>query len=115
MSSTPDPAVWLAVLVLGAGTQLYRVSFVEAVARFGSPPEWVERRLEYVPVAVLGALTLPAVVYAGPGTTVELPKLLAALVATLVAWRTESVPATIVFGMGTLWLLRLVSALPNGM
>ena len=37
------------------------------------------------------------------------PEFLAAVVATLVAWRTRSVAATIVIGMGALWFLQAIA------
>jgi branched-subunit amino acid transport protein len=98
---------WLVVAVVGAGTYLSRLSFVAVFGRIGVPP-WLGRALKHVAPAVLAALVAPAVllrdgaVDAGSGN----PRLYAALVAAVVAWRLRSVAATIVVGMGLLWLLQ---------
>lgn len=70
-------------------------------------PERVFQALRYVPPAVLAAIVVPAVLLPD-GTTLDISpgnaRLVAALVAGLVAWRTRSLLLTIVVGMAALWL-----------
>jgi branched-subunit amino acid transport protein len=72
-------------------------------------PDVLHRALRYVPVAVLTALILPALVMPqGDGLvlTWRSPHLVAGLLAILVAWRTRHLLLTIVVGMGSFWLWR---------
>ncbi|MCJ7725011.1 MAG: AzlD domain-containing protein [Acidimicrobiia bacterium] len=107
MTSLSDATIWTAILLAGAGTQAIRWSFVLAVSRETRLPDAVMRALRLIPSAVLAAIVIPTLVR--PGGSFEVPwanlRLLAALVAALVAWRTRNVVATIVTGMGVLWLL----------
>lgn len=99
-----DGSVWLAVAVIGAGTFLIRFSFVFLFEYLSEVPEGVERTLRFVPAAVLAALVVPAVVVVdgAPDVSVANEQLLAAAAAAVVAWRTESILATILVGMGAL-------------
>jgi branched-subunit amino acid transport protein len=72
-------------------------------------PKPVLRALRYVPVAVLMAIIVPAVlipngerIWVGIGNN----SLIAAMVATLVSWRTKNLLLTIVIGMAALFLWR---------
>lgn len=97
--------VWTLVVVLGVGTFLIRVSFLELFEFFGDVPEWVEDALRFIPVAVLAAIVLPHLVTLDASLSVSVAerKLLAGIVAAVVAWRTENMLATIAVGMGVLW------------
>ena len=77
-----DIDVWTVIVLVGVGTFLVRFSFFVLFEYLETVPAGVERALRFVPAAVLAALVAPAVV--------------------VVAWRTESVLATIVAGMATL-------------
>lgn len=107
MTSLSDATIWTTILLAGAGTQLIRWSFVLAISSKTRLPDVAMRALRLIPSAVLSALLIPALVR--PGGSFEAPwsnlRLMAALVAALVAWRTRNVVATIVVGMGVLWLL----------
>ena len=64
------------------------------------------RRTAISSAAMLMAIVVPAVVFATPGTlafSYTNPKVVAALAAALVAWRTRSAVATMTLGMLTLW------------
>jgi branched-subunit amino acid transport protein len=110
-----DPAfVWALVATLGLGTFTLRLSFIGLYAWFGEFPPRVARVLAFVPAAVLAALVGPAVLpldalLAGVILT---PRVVAALLATVVAWRTGSFTATIVVGMVALWTLEALPGLP---
>lgn len=100
--------VWLAIAVIGAGTFLLRFSFLFVFEYLETVPAGLERGLRFVPAAVLAALVVPAVVVLD-GTlavTPGNPRLVAAGIAALVAWRTENILATIVVGMTALLLLQ---------
>jgi branched-subunit amino acid transport protein len=107
----PGAQVWLAIVVAGLGTFLLRASFLFLFERVGGVPPRLERALRYVPAAVLAALVVPAVVAAdGSPTVLGNDRLIAGAVAALVAWRTESVLATIVVGMVALVALGAVGS-----
>jgi branched-subunit amino acid transport protein len=107
-----EATLWAIVLVAGAGTFLIRLSFLLVFERVGTVPPRVQRVLRYVPAAVLAALVVPEVVLAGgTGTagflaSVAPAQLVAGGLATVVAWRTESVLWTLFVGMGALVALR---------
>jgi branched-subunit amino acid transport protein len=101
-----DPlTAWVMILGLGATSIATRGSFVLFLTRF-EVPRPVQRALRFVPPAVFTALVVPELVFAGgqlsvgPGNL----KLVAALVAVPVAWRTKSTTATILVGMAALLL-----------
>jgi branched-subunit amino acid transport protein len=102
--------VWGVILVVGAVTFAIRVSFVYLFGRIDAVPSWLTRTFRFVPPAVLAALVLPSLVTLRPSVTATLgsERLVAGLVAAAVAWRTESILATIVAGMVMLWTLRFV-------
>ncbi len=98
---------WLPVLIVGGLlTFATRLSFIALLGRF-EPPEVVTRALRYVPPAVLSAIIFPEVllrdgVFVTPWAN---PRLLAGLVAAVVAWRTRNVLLTIAIGMLAFWVL----------
>ena len=99
------PQLWLVIAGMASISYLLRISFLLLHERFGFPP-LVSRALRYVPYAVLAALILPAVVGGGEEAfSPELPRVTAALVGALIAWRTRSVLLTLTLGMATLWLV----------
>lgn len=103
-----ESTLWLVVLVAGAGTFALRFSFLALFERTGGVPPRLGQALRYVPPAVFAALVVPAFVVGGEGssTAAFTPlRLLAGVVAGVVAWRTESVLWTIVTGMVALVVL----------
>jgi branched-subunit amino acid transport protein len=98
--------VWLVLITAGLITFGLRLSFIALFGRL-SVPDWLTRALRFVPPAVLSAIIFPEVLL--PGGELDLsplnPRLLAALAASLVAWRTRSLALTIVVGMGILLFL----------
>jgi len=102
--------LWLVVLAAALGTYALRVSFVTLFGRVDEVPARVKRVLAFVPPAVLAALVLPELVLYGDGLSVSLSndRLVAGLVATGVAWKTEDMLATVVAGMLALYALSLV-------
>lgn len=110
MTTWSPASIWAAIVLIGVSTFTIRLSFIYLFGRLDGVPPRVEQVLRYVPAAVLAALVVPAVVTVESTLTATLldERLLAGAVATSVAWRTEDVLATIVLGMGTLWLFRFV-------
>lgn len=105
---TTSTGVWAAIAAIAAGTFLIRFSFLYLFEYLEDVPTGLERALRFVPAAVLAALVLPAVlvVDGAPAASPDNQRLLAAVVAAAVAWRTESILATIVVGMAALLALQ---------
>jgi branched-subunit amino acid transport protein len=107
-TSYPDPVVWVAILAMAALTYAIRGSFIALFGRLDEIPPRIEIPLRYVPAAVLAGLVFPAFVALDGAGGPAMDKLLAGGIAAAVAWRTENVLATLLAGMGTLWLLRFL-------
>jgi branched-subunit amino acid transport protein len=102
--------IWLLIFAVGAITYSARLSFIALFARRDMPPLLAEA-LKHVPVAMLTAIVVPAVVFMPPGELRIDPgnaKLIAALVAGAMAWWRQSAMLTIAVGMAVLWSLRYV-------
>jgi len=100
--------IWLLILAVGAITYCARLSFIALFARRDMPP-LLAGGLRHVPVAMLTAIVVPAVVFMPPGVLrIDLgnAKLIAALVAGIVAWWRQSAVLTIASGMIVLWSLQ---------
>lgn len=99
--------LWVMVFIIGVLTFGIRLSIIALADRWELPPP-VQRALRFVPVTVLTAIFVPAMVL--PNGTVDLAptnaRLVAGLVAIVVVWRTRQVILSIALGMGTLWLLQ---------
>src|SRR5437868_7501645 len=97
------PILFLTILGAGILTFLTRLSFIALHGRV-ILPAWFTRALTFVPVAVLSAIILPEILVTNGALNVGLlnPRLVAGVVALLIAWRTKNVWATIVVGMGVL-------------
>ena len=99
---------WAVIVVVGTLNYLSRLSFIALFARIEMPAV-VARALRFVPAAMLTAIVVPAVVFSAPGTlafSYTNPRLVAALVAAVVAWRTRNAVATMGVGMVALWLVQ---------
>ncbi|MFS2068061.1 AzlD domain-containing protein [Pseudomonas sp. CT11-2] len=106
-----DLALWGMFLVIGVGTFVMRLSFVELYGRWRIP-KLLSRALLYVPASVLAALALPAVVYPNGHSEFVLgnPQIPAAIVAAWVAWKTRNTILTLAVGMAVLWSFKLVGS-----
>jgi branched-subunit amino acid transport protein len=102
-------ALWLTIAGAGAVTFALRLSFIALVGRMGTP-HFFGRALRFVPAAVLTAVVIPLLFYDNGALEVSLgnERLLAGLVAALIAWRTRSVLFTLGGGMATLWTLQAI-------
>jgi branched-subunit amino acid transport protein len=105
--------LWLAVAGAGAVTFALRLSFIALLGRIEIPP-LLSRALRFVPAAVFTAVVIPLLFYVDGVAEVSLgnERLLAGLVAVLIAWRTRSVPLTLVGGMAMLWTLQAIGLGP---
>src|SRR5262245_46049617 len=95
--------LWVVILAVGALNFASRLSFIAFFARRSMPP-LLARALRYVPAAMLTALIVPMIVAPAAGSLPFNPKIIAALVAGVVAWFTRSSLKTMVAGMVALWL-----------
>ncbi len=106
-----DGAFWGVVGILALGTFLMRFSFF-ALFR-GTVSQRFMAMLRPIPAAVLAALVAPAILVPGGelhniGLAWENGKLVAGVVAALVAWRTRHMFLTIAAGLVALWIWRFL-------
>ena len=83
------------------------VTFLGILGRWEAPA-WVKRGLRFVPPAVLSAIILPEVLIRDGSLAPVNPRLAAAVLAGLVAWRTRSAVLSIVVGMAALLALQAI-------
>jgi branched-subunit amino acid transport protein len=97
-------ALWFTVIVIGLITFGYRLSMLIFAAQFDLPV-WLQRPLRFVPIAALTAIIVPELLLRNGqlDLTVGNTRLLAGLVAAVVAWHTRNVLLTIAIGMAVLW------------
>jgi len=101
--------VWFILICMGLVTYAIRLSMILLLERVDLPPiiQWA---LYLVPPAVLSAIVFPellmpsGMLYLSFGNV----RLLAGVLAAVVAWRTKNVLLTIVVGMVALWVLQMV-------
>jgi branched-subunit amino acid transport protein len=94
--------IWSAVLLSGAVTFAMRASFLAAANRLTQVPPGVQRLLRQIPPAALGALVLPALVRPHGAFDLLQPRLVAGVLAGIVAWRTNNIALTLAVGLGVL-------------
>ena len=90
--------IWSLIVVVSISPRL--LSFIALFAR-GEMPPLLARALRHVPAAMLTAIVVPAIVFVAPGVlTLDAGdvKLIAALVAGVVAWRWRNTLLTIAVG-----------------
>lgn len=102
-------AIWVLIVAIAVGTFALRSSFILLFGWIGELSPRLRAALRFIPVAVLAGLTFPAFVYLDGSLVLSgNERLIAGGVATVVAWWTENMLATIGIGMTTLWLLGAV-------
>jgi branched-subunit amino acid transport protein len=101
--------LWLIMLASGLLTFLTRLSFIILLEKVKLPPAF-ERALRLVPIAALSAIIAPQLAYYQDSLFISPanPRLLAGIFASLVAYLTKNVIATIVAGMAAFWLLEFL-------
>jgi branched-subunit amino acid transport protein len=100
--------IWIVMVTLGLLTFATRLSFIALLEHINLPGSF-QRALRFVPIAVLSAIIAPELGYSNNLLAISPtnPRLLAGILATLVAYKTKSVVWTISSGMAAFWLLRL--------
>jgi len=99
--------IWLVIIFGGLITFGMRFSLIYLFGRF-QVPETMRRALHYVPPAVLSAIIFPELFLRNGSMDISMEntRLLAGLIATLVAWFSKSTLVTILAGMIALYLLQ---------
>ena len=101
--------IWLVMLLGGLITFGMRFSLIYLFGRF-QVPETMRRALHYVPPAVLSAIIFPELFLRDGGLDISISniRLLAGLVAVLVAWFSKNTLITIIAGMLALFLFQIL-------
>lgn len=97
--------VWLTIVASGAGTYAMRASFLVVAHRLAAVPPAAARILRQIPPAALAAIVVPALLRPEGELNLLQPRLLAGVLAAMVAWRTRNVGLTLVAGMAILVVL----------
>lgn len=99
--------VWPVIGGAAVITYLLRLSFVILLDKFTMPPV-VERSLRFVPAAVITAIVVPALVFREGQLDLSMgnERLLAGLLAAVVAYYSRNILVTIAAGMVALWLIQ---------
>ncbi len=99
--------LWLIVIGMGLVTFGTRLTPIVLLGRI-EIPLIVQRALRFVPSAVLTAIIVPELLYRNDQIDLSLAnvRLLAGLIAIVVAWRTKNALMTIGVGMIALWVLQ---------
>ena len=99
--------IWLVMLLGGVITFAIRFSLIYLFGRLHIP-ETIRRALRYVPPAVLSAIVFPELFFHDGTINLSLDniRLLAGLIAILVAWISRNTLVTIIAGMLALFLLQ---------
>ena len=100
--------IWLVMIVGGVFTFGTRFVMLSGWVAHGLP-RWLIDALAFVPIAVLTAILVPAVLI-DPATqqiiVIGNKRIVAAVVATIIALLTRNVIATISSGLATLWFVQ---------
>lgn len=99
--------LWVTIIIVGLLTLGIRLSFILFMGKIEISP-LVQQALRFVPVAVLSALIAPALFLPRGFLDISFgnARLIAGIVAILVAWRTKNALLTIVIGMACLLILQ---------
>jgi branched-subunit amino acid transport protein len=96
---------WLTIILMGLVTYAIRASVIVLLGD-AVMPEIIRRALRYVPPAVLSAIIFPELLMPGGHLTfnpAHNPRLVAGVIAALIAWRARSTLLAIAAGMLVLW------------
>lgn len=99
--------IWLIIIITGVITYGIRLSFIILFEHREVPPG-LHRWLKYVPPAVFAAIIFPEI-FVHNGSVDLSPynaRLVAGIIAALIAWRTKNVLLTILIGMASLLILQ---------
>jgi branched-subunit amino acid transport protein len=101
--------IWLVMLIGGLITFGMRFSLIFLFGKFHIP-ETMRKALHYVPPAVLSAIVFPELLYRSNQLDMSLgnTRLLAGVIAILVAWYSKNTLITILAGMIALFALQVL-------
>ena len=101
--------IWLVMLLGGLITFAMRFSLIYLFGRF-EVPETMRKALHFVPPAVLSAIIFPELFMHDGSFNVswENTRLLAGVIAIVVAWFSRNTLITIIVGMAALFLLQIL-------
>ncbi len=101
--------LWGTIIIIGLLTLGIRLSFIVFMGKM-RVSSMAQQALRFVPIAVLSALIAPALFFSSGSLNVSLSntRLIAGILAILVAWRTKNVLLTIFSGMACLLILQVV-------
>jgi branched-subunit amino acid transport protein len=102
-------AIWVTMFFAGLVTFGIRLSFIELLGKIELAPP-IRRALRFVPPAVLTAIIFPELLLRDGSLNISLgnPRLLAGLLAIVVAWRTKNAVLTILAGMAGLYIFQAI-------
>lgn len=111
MERISSAELWLSMALAGVLTYAIRLSFIVLFGKWEIPPV-LRRALRFVPPAVLMAIVFPELLIRDGRLALAFSnlRLLAGLLAAVVAWRTKNVLLTILAGMSGLYLLQWLLA-----
>jgi len=100
--------LWVTIIIVGLLTLGIRLSFMVFMGKMGVSP-MAQQALRFVPIAVMSALIAPALFFSSDSLNVSFSniRLIAGILAILVAWRTKNVLLTIFTGMACLLILQV--------
>ena len=101
--------IWIAIIIAGIITYIFRLSFI-MIIKDREFPELISRALRFVPPAVLSAIIFPELLIREGSLNLSLmnPRLIAGIIAAIVAWKTKKITYTFLIGMVSLWILQSV-------
>lgn len=100
--------IWAAIILTGLATFLMRFLPLSLLAGWQMPAGW-RRALNFVPASILAAIIAPAILMPeGSLMLADNLRLPAAIIAAAIALRTGSVVATLLGGLGVIWLFGLL-------
>ena len=101
--------IWLVMIAIGLITYVTRLSFILMLGKMEISSS-LKRALRFVPPAVLSAIIFPELMMPQGKFDISWSnlRLLAGLLAFIVAWRTRSAVLTIAIGMAALLLLQVL-------
>ena len=99
--------IWFLFLLIGLATMIERLSFTLLLDKW-KMPNWLTTGLKYVPVAVLLSLVSTDIFRINGFIDISLanPKIIGGVAATLFAWQTQKMSATIGAGMAAYLISR---------
>lgn len=97
--------IWTAIVLAGIGTYAMRASFLVFAHRLADVPPPIQRLLRQIPPAALASIVVPALLRPNAQLDLWQPRLLAGVVAAVVAFRTRNIALTLAVGIGVVMVV----------